>query len=130
MVRCGPAIGRYGRDVMVRGVAGRWRIVKMDLWDRDAIDLVGPGFIEFFDDGTGRFGFIAVEAYLHCQDVSEDPPRLEFSWQGNDEGDAVSGRGWAQLEADRSLRGHIYFHNGDDSGFRAVQQGDDSARDS
>lgn len=23
-----------------------WRIVEMDLWDRDAIDLVGPGFIE------------------------------------------------------------------------------------
>jgi hypothetical protein len=23
-----------------------WRIVEMGLWDRDAIDLVGPGFIE------------------------------------------------------------------------------------
>ena len=26
---------------------GRWRIVAMDLWDKDAIDLVEPGFITF-----------------------------------------------------------------------------------
>lgn len=31
------------------------------------------------------------------------------------------GRGWEVLEGDGSLRGHIYFHLGDDSGFRAVR---------
>ncbi|MGH3607711.1 MAG: hypothetical protein ACRDRD_06435 [Pseudonocardiaceae bacterium] len=41
-------------------VVGRWRIEAMDLWDRDAIDLVEPGFIEFGADGTGQFGFHAV----------------------------------------------------------------------
>ena len=30
-------------------------------------------------------------------------------------------RGWAALEADGSLRGHIYFHLGDDSGFSAIR---------
>jgi hypothetical protein len=40
---------------------GRWRIVQMSGWDRDAIDLVEPGFIEFAKDRTGRFGFIAVD---------------------------------------------------------------------
>jgi hypothetical protein len=25
---------------------GRWRIVEMELWDEDAIDLIGPAFIE------------------------------------------------------------------------------------
>jgi hypothetical protein len=102
----------------------------MDVWDRDAIDLVGPGFIEFFDDGTGRFAFIVVDAYLRCHDVDDDPLRLEFTWEGTDEGDAVTGRGWVESEADDSLRGHIYFHNGDDSGFRAARQDDESARDS
>jgi hypothetical protein len=34
---------------------GNWRIVEMDLWDRDAIDLVGPAYIELKVDGTGRF---------------------------------------------------------------------------
>lgn len=31
-------------------------------------------------------------------------------------------RGWALLEEDGSLRGHIYFHLGDVSGFRAVRE--------
>lgn len=29
----------------MKGPTGRWRIVEMDNWDRDAIDLVRPGFI-------------------------------------------------------------------------------------
>jgi hypothetical protein len=36
-----------------------------------------------------------------------------------DEGDDVSGRGWAVLNSDGTLEGHIYFHLGDDSAFRA-----------
>jgi hypothetical protein len=32
-------------------LVGRWRIETMDVWDRDAIDLVEPGFIEFGADG-------------------------------------------------------------------------------
>jgi hypothetical protein len=32
-------------------LTGRWRIVEMDLWDRDAIDLIEPGFIDSL--GTG-----------------------------------------------------------------------------
>ena len=102
-------------------MAGSWRIVEMDLWDRDAIDLVGPAFIELNADGTGRFRFIAVEGYLDCRYAERgDLPKVEFTWEGNDEGDHASGRGWAQLETDGSLRGHIFFHAGDDSGFRAV----------
>ena len=44
---------------------------------------------------------------------------FEFSWQGSDEGYDVSGRGWAALNPDGRLEGHIYFHLGDDSAFRA-----------
>ena len=49
---------------MAPRLAGSWRIVEMDLWDRDAIDLVGPAFIDLGTDGTGTFRFIAVEGYL------------------------------------------------------------------
>lgn len=49
---------------MARGVpkstarmAGRWRIVEMSNWDRDAIDLAEPGFIEFGRNATGEFLF-------------------------------------------------------------------------
>ena len=52
-------------------------------------------------------------------DPPSSPPGVEFSWQGSDEGDEVSGRGWAALNPDGTLEGHIYFHLGDDSAFRA-----------
>jgi hypothetical protein len=45
---------------VVLSIAGRWRITEMELWDREATDLVGPAFIEFGEDETGNFGFIAV----------------------------------------------------------------------
>jgi hypothetical protein len=106
---------------------GRWRIMEMDLWDQEAIDLVAPGFIEFGDDGTGEFGFIAVRGWMDCRPGERGGrASVEFSWQGDDEGDEVSGRGWAVLADDGSLQGHLYFHLGDDSGFRAVRVGQES----
>jgi hypothetical protein len=78
------------------------------------------GFIEFGEDGLGRLGFIVVTGELDCRDADSDgQPGIEFSWQGSDEGDDASGRGWAALNPDGTLEGHIYFHLGDDSGFRA-----------
>jgi hypothetical protein len=105
---------------------GRWRIAEMDLWDQEAIDLVAPGFIEFGDDGTGEFGFIAVKGWMDCRRGERGGrDSVEFTWQGYDEGDDVSGRGWAVLADDGSLQGHLYFHLGDDSGFRAVRFGEE-----
>ncbi|QKV72062.1 hypothetical protein HUT13_09355 [Streptomyces harbinensis] len=101
-------------------LTGRWRIVEMDVWDREAIDLVGPGFIEFADDGTGQFGFIAVRGWMDCRTTERDSRTVvEFSWEGEDEGDQAVGRGWAALIDDTTLEGHIFFHMGDDSAFRA-----------
>jgi hypothetical protein len=97
-------------------ITGRWRITEMDNWDQEAVDLVQPGFIEFDGDGLGGLGFIAVRGELDCRDGR---PGVEFSWQGSDEGDDVSGRGWAALNPDGTLEGHIYFHLGDDSAFLA-----------
>lgn len=92
----------------------------MDLWDRDAIDLVEPGFIEFAEDSTGQFGFIAVRGWMDCRTAEPDGrPRIEFSWAGDDEGDQVSGRGWATLIDDTTVEGHLFIHLGGDSGFRA-----------
>ena len=101
-------------------ITGRWRITEMDNWDQEAIDLVQPGFIEFGEDGLGSLGFIAVTGELDCRDADRDgQPGAEFSWQGSDEGDDASGRGWAALNPDGTLEGHIYFHLGDDSAFHA-----------
>lgn len=100
-------------------LTGRWRISEMDLWDRDAIDLVGPAFIEFSANGKGQIRFIAVEGYLTGAVDKQDRTRADFTWEGYDDGDQVSGYGWVKSESD-VLRGHIYFHNGDDSGFTAT----------
>jgi len=99
---------------------GRWRIVEMEQWDREFIDLEGPGHIAFAKGGNGSFHFGAVQGQLDCR-VEEfaEEQRIQFSWIGNDEMDPVSGRGWAVLR-NGELHGHLYFHLGDDSSFRAI----------
>jgi len=82
--------------------------------------MVQHGFIEFGEDGLGSLGFIVVTGDLDSRDADRDgQPGVEFSWQGSDEGDDASGRGWATLSHDGTLEGHIYFYLGEDSGFRA-----------
>jgi hypothetical protein len=101
-------------------LVGRWRIIEMDLWDREAIELLGPGYFEFRKNGIARFRFIAVEGWMDCRPIQTDNgPGVEFSWDGTDELDRVSGRVTAVLQDGGSLQSHIYFHQGDDSGFRA-----------
>lgn len=92
----------------------------MSAWDLDAIDLVEPGYLEFDGDGTGQFGFIAVRGWLDCRPVERaGRVGIEFTWDGVDEGDHVSGRGWAVFVDDETVEGHVFFHLGDDSSFRA-----------
>ena len=74
---------------------GRWRIAETDLWDNDALDLVEPAFLEIKGQ-EGQMNFIAVTAWLDIRyDARAGGPVAEFSWEGVDEGDQRSGRGWA-----------------------------------
>lgn len=99
---------------------GRWRIVEMSTWDREAVDLIEPGFIEVAADGTGEFGFVAVSGQIDYRLVERDGRAgIEFTWEGTDEGDPVSGRGWATLVDEALIEGHVFFHLGEDSSFRA-----------
>ncbi len=108
------------RQRLTNVLVGRWRIVEMDLRRQDDVDLVAPGFIEFGKDHQGSLGFIAVQGGIDWRDAPRDRcPGVEFTWEGFDVGDPVTGRGWAVVEEGGSLRGRIYFHLGDDSGFRA-----------
>ncbi len=100
---------------------GKWNIEEMEIWDKDFIDLVVPGYISIARDSDGHFQFGAVEANMDYRiEEYENTERLEFSWEGFDEGDSVSGRGWAILDGDK-LKGRIYFHMGDDSSFVSVR---------
>jgi hypothetical protein len=35
-------------------ITGRWRIVDMEVWDQEAVDLLGPAFIELRDGDQGQ----------------------------------------------------------------------------
>jgi hypothetical protein len=97
-------------------LTGRWRIVQMALWDKDYLDMMQPAYIAFDRKAGGEFAFGCVNGGLHCRKASA---RVEFTWEGNDEMDQVSGDGWAELQKDGSIKGEIRFHNGDDSTFKA-----------
>ena len=107
---------------MKNAIIGSWRITEMELWDQEDIDMMAPGYFRFDADGKGEFGFIAVQGGLDCRYETRDGnTAVEFSWEGTDEMDQRSGRGWAVLEGDR-LSGRLFFHDGDDSGFTADKQ--------
>jgi len=80
------------------------------------IDDIGSGALIDF----GQFGFLAVRGWMDYRSTERDSRTgVEFSWDGEDEGDQVSGRGWAAAVDDVTLQGHLFIHMGDDSGFRA-----------
>ncbi|HQL91391.1 MAG TPA: hypothetical protein PLQ15_12410 [Syntrophales bacterium] len=100
---------------------GKWRIVEMEEWDREYIDMEGPGHFTFRKDGTGHFHFGLVRGEMDCRaENASGRWRIEFSWDGNAELDPVLGRGWAWIEQEE-LKGRIFFHLGDDSAFRAIK---------
>ena len=106
---------RSETDLLAASFQGRWRIAEMELWDNDALDLVELAFIEISGQ-EGEMRFIAVRAWRDIRYTSQGSgPRAEFSWEGVDEGDQRSGRGWLETGMAGRLVGHFYFHMGDDS---------------
>ena len=94
----------------------------MEMWDEDYIDLVGPGQIKIGKNGIGSLRFGAVQAELDCKtDQIGDDERIEFTFEGSEEGDLCFGRGWVTIDGSE-MNGRIYFHLGDNSGFRAAKR--------
>jgi hypothetical protein len=105
----------------MRQFAGKWRIVEMEVWGQDYVDMEVPGFIHIGSDGIGQFQFGLVSGDIDGR-VEEcgDMFRFDFSWSGRDERDPACGRGWAVIE-NSELCGRIYLHLADDSAFRAIK---------
>ncbi len=107
------------RPAFAKAFMGRWRIVEMDQWDDDYLDLVEPAFISFGPQ-DGAFAFGAVKGWLDVRYGTRDGSAcVEFSWEGMNDADQASGRGWAALGTAGRLVGHLFIHNSDDSGFVA-----------
>lgn len=107
--------------------AGAWRIVWMSAWDQDYVDIDGPGYIIFGAGRSGSFQFGMVQGQMDSRLAELLGDRVEFTWHGFDEGTEHTGRGHARIVGGE-LQGHLYFHLGDDSAFRAVRQPRSSAR--
>ena len=105
------------------GFKGRWRIAEMDMLASDDLGLAESAHLSFGSAAAGDMAFGALSAVLDVRYGARDGAACaEFAWQGFDEGDSVSGRGWAALGTAGRLVGHIFVHNGDDSGFVAERQ--------
>ena len=74
---------------------GKWRIIEMELWDTDYLDMVERAYIRFDRQGGGEFVFGVVTGGLDCRHTGG---RVDFTWQGNDEMDEASGSGWAKAQ--------------------------------
>ncbi len=101
---------------------GTWMIEEMEMWDKGFIDMDVPGYLRFNKDNTGDFQFGLVRGFMDFQvEGAKGKERIEFTWEGSDEMDPASGRGWASIE-NGELIGRIFFHFGDNSSFRAVKK--------
>lgn len=94
---------------------GYWRITHTDTWDREALDLVEPAHLSF-SDRRGKLSMIAIEASLDCR---YEAGRVEFSLFGADEYDPIAGRGWATIDQSGKMSGMLFFHERDETEFRA-----------
>jgi hypothetical protein len=102
-----------------RKYLGEWRILEMSNWDREFIDLVAPGHLTVSVDGIGHLAFGVVEADLDFQmEEVGGTEQIAFSFEGTDEGDEVSGRGWAVVDSN-IMNGWLGFHLGDETAFKA-----------
>lgn len=90
----------------------------MSEWDQDYVDMEVSGHMTFEAAEDGRFQFGLVKGEMDCRWQGQ---RVDFSWRGFDENDEVGGRGYAEI-VDNELHGHLYFHMGEDSAFRALRQ--------
>ena len=100
---------------------GQWLIDDMETWDQEYVNMETRGHFTFKKDGTGHFQFGLVQGEMDGRvEVVDGKDRIAFSWEGQEETDTASGRGWAVIE-NRELRGRIFIHLGDDSAFRAVR---------
>jgi hypothetical protein len=102
---------------------GTWRITEMDEWDQEFVDAEVEGYVRIGPEGLGEFQFGYVWGAMSCEFTQRDgETAVEWSWEGNDEMDPASGRGWAILQDDGTLKGALFFHGGDKSGFTAVKK--------
>ena len=71
-----------------KAFTGRWRIVEMDVWENDFLDLVEEAHLTFRGKSDGEIAFGALKGFLDVRYGTRDGSACaEFSWEGHDEND-------------------------------------------
>nr|WP_247454430.1 hypothetical protein [Bradyrhizobium sp. 174] len=74
-----------------KAFAGRWRIVEMDAWDSEFLDLVQEAHLTF-EGKSGGNRLRCAEGFLDVRYRTRDRSACaEFSWEGHDENDPPAG---------------------------------------
>ncbi len=96
---------------------GTWHIYEMETWDEDYFNEEVQAYINIKRDQCGEFQFGYVTGYFEGE--LESKKRLVFSFEGEDENDPCSGRGYIELVDENKAKGKFYIHQGDSSEFSA-----------
>ena len=76
------------QPAFAKAFKGRWRIVEMDTWPDDYLDLVEPAHISFKGTSDGELAFGAVKGWLDVRYGTRDGSACaEFSWEGQNDAD-------------------------------------------
>ena len=101
---------------------GTWIITEMEMWDADHFNMEVQAYIRIGVDGLGNFQFGLVSGGIDGEAVKlGNAERFEFTWEGQDEMDPVSGCGWLMSIGQNRVEGRIKIHLGDSSAFKAVR---------
>ena len=97
---------------------GTWHIFEMEIWGEDYFNMEVQAYIEINSSMLGNFQFGLVKADINEVNY-EDEERLEFTWEGNEENDPMSGSGCLKMIDNDLLEGEFRIQKGDSSRFRA-----------
>jgi len=61
---------------------GQWRIVEMEVWDREYIDMEVTGYFTFHKNGSEHFQFGLVQGEMDCRmETVDGKARVASSWE-------------------------------------------------
>jgi len=101
---------------------GTWIIAEMEMWDAEYFNMEVQAYVRIGADGMGDFQFGLVSGGIDGEVVKiGNVERFEFTWEGQDEMDPVSGSGWLKSRGKNGVDGRIKIHLGDSSSFSAIR---------
>lgn len=94
----------------------------MSNWDNEFMDEETQAFNVFAAGGRGEFHFGHVLCGIDWRpEQRRSGPGIAFTFDGYNEIDPTTGRGWAAVQSGGTLKCHLYFRQGDASAFCATR---------